>query len=239
MRRLGLLAKFAVLSLTLMTLLGVVLAQALQVMIRERSLANAKQAAEVVTRLEIQSRLAPEDLRQALGPNRQRTLDAVLEASAGNTEIAAIKIWNRDRQVIYSDVPHLTGDHSVAGNVASDELREALEGKVAAEILSGSAAKAKARDPGTGPLLAHYGELLEVYVPIRFAAGAPPAGVFELYLPYRPIAAQIARDSRIVYLLLLAGLTVLYLGLYRILAAASTRLRRQAARTPIKPCTTG
>jgi diguanylate cyclase (GGDEF)-like protein len=229
MRRLGLLARFAVLSLVLMALLGGVLAHALQSMIRERSLANAKQAAEVVSRLDIQSRLAPGDLRRPLAAERRRALDRVLAASGGATEIAAIKLWNRERRVVYADVPRIAGRRSLAGDAVSDELREALEGNVVAEILGGSPAEVEARDPGTGPLLRRYGQLLEVYVPIRFAGGGAPAGVFELYLPYRPIAAQIAHDSRTVYLVLLAGLAVLYVSLYRVVAAASGQLRRQVA----------
>ncbi len=47
-------------------------------MIRERSLATAGQAAAVVTRLGIQPRLAPGDMRRTLRPDLQRTLDALL-----------------------------------------------------------------------------------------------------------------------------------------------------------------
>jgi diguanylate cyclase (GGDEF)-like protein len=229
LRRLGLLTRFAVLGLALMALLGALLAHALQTTARERSLANATQTAEVVTRLEVQSRLRPQDLAQPLGPGLRRTLDAVLAASSGNTRIAGIKIWNADRRVVYSNVPHVAGDQSVVTDVASDELQEALGGETEADLLSGAEAREEATDPGTGALLERYGELLEVYVPIRFAVGAPPAGVFELYLPYAPIAAQIAHDSRTMYLQLLLGLGILYAGLYRIVASASTQLRRQAA----------
>ena len=49
------------------------------------------------------------------------------------------------------------------------------------------------------------GEALEIYVPLRFQRNAKPAGAFEMYLPYKPIAASIASDTRTAYLLLLAG----------------------------------
>ena len=237
-RRFGLVTRFAVLSLALMALLGAVLASALRTMVRERSLADARQTAEVITRLEIQSRLTPEVLREPFGPSLRRTLDGVLEGGSGNTEIAAIKIWNADRRVVYSQVPRLAGQRSAPGDAPSDELQEALEGEVEVELLSGDPAEAEQNDPGTDRLLEHYGELLEVYVPIRFSDGAPPVGAFELYLPYRPIAAQIAADSRVVHLALLGGLAVLWLGLYRIVATASKTLRRQRSRTPTWPCTT-
>jgi two-component system sensor histidine kinase KdpD len=75
-----------------------------------------------------------------------------------------------------------------------------------------------------------YGKLLEVYVPLTFPGDPTPAGAFELYLPYRPIEAAIARDSHRLYLVLLGGLALLYGALFRIVATASRRLRRQADR---------
>ena len=73
------------------------------------------------------------------------------------------------------------------------------------------------------------GELIEVYVPLRFKAGGPPAGAFEIYLSYRPVAAAVQRDKRTVALLLAIGLALLWAVLYRIVARASRRLRRQSA----------
>src|SRR5581483_3245093 len=73
------------------------------------------------------------------------------------------------------------------------------------------------------------GKLIEVYVPLRFRAGGPPAGAFEIYLSYQPVAAAVQRDKRMIALLLAIGLALLWAVLYRIVARASRRLRRQAA----------
>ncbi|MGI8903826.1 MAG: putative bifunctional diguanylate cyclase/phosphodiesterase, partial [Solirubrobacteraceae bacterium] len=48
------------------------------------------------------------------------------------------------------------------------------------------------------------------------------------YLPYAPVAAASAEDSRRLYLLLAGGLLALYAVLFRIVAVASRRLRHQA-----------
>ncbi len=72
------------------------------------------------------------------------------------------------------------------------------------------------------------GELIEVYVPLRFSAGGPPAGAFEIYLSYKPVAAAVQRDKRMIALLLAIGLALLWAVLYRIVARASRRLRRQS-----------
>jgi diguanylate cyclase (GGDEF)-like protein len=72
------------------------------------------------------------------------------------------------------------------------------------------------------------GKLIEVYVPLRFTPSGPPAGAFEMYLSYRPIAAAVARDKRTIVLVVAIGLALLWGVLYRIVARASRRLRRQA-----------
>ena len=66
-------------------------------------------------------------------------------------------------------------------------------------------------------------------MPLRFAkAGGRPAGAFEIYLSYRPIAAACSATSARSPLLLAIGLALLWAILYRIVARASRRLRRQA-----------
>ena len=73
------------------------------------------------------------------------------------------------------------------------------------------------------------GELVEVYVPLRFARNARPTGAFEVYVPYRPVAARIEAETRHTFVLLLGGLGLLWATLFGIVAGASRRLRQQAA----------
>ena len=65
-------------------------------------------------------------------------------------------------------------------------------------------------------------------MPLRFASSGQPAGAFEMYLSYKPVAGAIARDRKEVALLIGGGLLLLWLVLYRIVAGASRRLRQQA-----------
>ncbi|MGI8707596.1 MAG: putative bifunctional diguanylate cyclase/phosphodiesterase [Actinomycetota bacterium] len=73
-----------------------------------------------------------------------------------------------------------------------------------------------------------FGRLLEVYVPIYFSPSEEPAGAFEIYLPYEPIAASINEDVMQLRLWMLGGLALLYVILYRIVARVSSKLREQA-----------
>jgi diguanylate cyclase (GGDEF)-like protein len=215
--RVGLLGKFAIASLVPIVALGIVLAHVLRAEIRQRALVNARQSAKLLELSLIQPRLTAGDLRGRLPAGRVRTLDQLLRASVAGNEIARIKIWKRDGRVVYAT------DHAIIGKQfpPSSELREALSGDTASEISDLRRAE-NAHDRS-------YGQLLEVYTPLRFGPQERVAGAFELYLPYRPIQAAIDHDTRQLTLILLAGLVLLYLALHRIVARASRRLRAQAA----------
>src|SRR5687768_9982342 len=215
---LGLLGKFAVMSIVPILLLGLLLAHTLKSRIREQVLDNSKHAAELIARLGIQPLLRPSDLGRGLEPNRFRILDNTLRAALLGEEVARIKIWNRDSRVVYSD------DSKIVGRTfaASSGLKSALQGQVSGHVEEELTEAEEAGERG-------FGQLLEVYVPLQFGDYQRPAGAFEIYMPYGPIAANIEQETGRMYLLLLAGLVLLYAALFRIAKSASQRLRRQAA----------
>src|SRR5438105_7548567 len=215
--RVGLLGKFALASLVPILLLGLVLAHVLRGEIRGRALLNARQSAALLDQSLVQPQLSQTELRTGLSEAHVRALDRTLRASLAGKQIARIKVWNREGRAVYAS------DHAMIGEAfpPSEELRRALGGETASEVSDLKKAE-NARDRG-------FGQLLEVYTPLRFQSGGEPAGAFELYLPYRPIAAAIGRDTKRLSSVLLGGLALLYLVLFRIVASASARLRRQAA----------
>ncbi len=201
-----------------MVLLGVVLSQTLKGAIQHRSLADTRQTASILASVAIQPQLTPADLKDGLPPERIQTLDRLFEQDGGlGGQVARVKIWNSAFKEVYSD------DHTEIGRSfpPSDELKEALSGEVASEISNLNNAE------NTGDR--QYGTLLEVYVPVHFGSSTATAGAFEIYLPYKPIAAAIGSDTDKIYGLLLGGLLLLYLILFRIVAGASRRLQRQNA----------
>lgn len=217
-RRLSLTRQVALLSLLPIVALGFVLARVLQTQIVTRSLEDATVSAGIIAHIGIQPRLTPQDLRDGLTPAGVRALDQQLSARSVTRDLARIKIWNAHHKVIYSD------DHSVIGRTLapSDDLLNALAGKPNnAVVVNPSASSETASEVGLG-------QLVEVYVPLRFTASGPPAGAFEIYLSYGPIAAAVAGEKRMIALLVAIGLGLLWAILYRIVARASRRLRHQA-----------
>jgi diguanylate cyclase (GGDEF)-like protein len=205
-------------SLLPIVALGFVLAHVLQTQIVTRSLDDATVSAQTIAHIGIQPRLSPRDLRDGLDAAGIRALDQQLSARSVTHDLARIKIWNARHTVIYSD------DHSLIGRTLapSDDLLNAFAGRPNdAEVVNPSTGSETASEVGLG-------QLVEVYVPLRFTAKGPPAGVFEIYLSYGPIAKAVAGEKRTIALLVAIGLFVLWAILFRIVAQASRRLARQA-----------
>jgi diguanylate cyclase (GGDEF)-like protein len=217
--RMTLTRQVALLSLIPMVILGVLLARVLQAQILARTLADQSQAARLITRIGIQPALSERKVRQGLNPATVAALDRQLRSGTVKRDLARIKIWNANDTVVYSD------DHSLIGRrlKPSDDLEHALAGRPNEAIIVNPTPNSEtAGEVGLGTLI-------EVYVPLRFAASGPPAGAFEIYLSYRPVAGAIARDKRTIALLVAVGLALLWLVLYRIVARASRKLRQQAS----------
>jgi diguanylate cyclase (GGDEF)-like protein len=216
--RMGLTRQVALLSLLPMVVLGFILARVLQAQIVSGALENATESARIIAHLGIEPHLSVQDLRTGLTPAGVSELDKQLSGRSVTQDLARIKIWNSRYKIIYSD------DHSLIGRTLtpSDDLLQALANKPDdAEVVTPRLHTETASEVGLG-------QLVEVYVPLRFAASGPPEGAFEIYLSYRPIAAAIAGEKRTIALLVAIGLALLWLILYRIVARASRRLRNQA-----------
>lgn len=216
--RVSLTGQVALLSLIPIVALGIVLAWVLRSQIVARTLADATQSASLVARLGVQPRISPEDLKHGLSAGGVETLDEQLHARSVKHDLARIKIWNNEGLIVYSD------DHALIGRRPgeSDDLENALHGRPdAATVVTPSLHSETASEVGLG-------KLVEVYVPLRFTSAGPPAGAFEIYLSYAPIATAINSDERMIALLVALGLALLWGILFKIVASASRRLRRQA-----------
>lgn len=216
--RLSLTGQVALLSLIPVVALGFVLAWVLRGQIVDRTLADASQSASLVARLGVQPRISQHELEHGLGAGGVKILDEQLKARSVTRDLARIKIWNNKGLIVYSD------DHALIGRRPgeSDDLESALRGRPeAATVVTPTRDSETASEVGLG-------RLVEVYVPLRFTPSERPAGAFEIYLSYAPIAAAIGSDERMIAILVALGLALLWGVLFRIVASASKRLSRQA-----------
>jgi diguanylate cyclase (GGDEF)-like protein len=193
--------------------------------IENRARQQAEDAALMAVRLGLQPQFTAQDLADGFRPYRLADVEEVVDQAAeqfgtGGRALAAfdpieLKIFNADRTIVYhSENPELVGETSHSG-----ELGAALDG----HVVSGFAHSA---DDGVNSENGEH-QLLEVYVPLQYEGADRPGGVIELYLPYAPVAAAAAEDVRTMTLALMAGLTVFYLVVFRLIASASKKLRGQ------------
>jgi diguanylate cyclase (GGDEF)-like protein len=220
-----LLARFGVVSLVLTIAVGVVLGSVLSGAIEDRARQQAEDAALMAVRLGLQPQFTRTDLAEGFDAERLAGVekavdDAAEQFGAVGHALAAfdpieLKVFSSDGTILYhSENPQLVGQASGSG-----ELRAALAG----HVVSGFAHSAD--DSATSEDGEH--QLLEVYVPLQFEGASAPAGAIELYLPYAPVAAAVREDVRTMTIALGVSLAVFYLVLFRLIASASKRLRRQ------------
>lgn len=213
----SLVPQFALLSGIAIVILGLALGAYLNVLIRNHAEANAVQSAQVIAGIGIQPLISQSDLTTGLTPDRIAALDSAVNSSKLlGTELARINIWNPQHRVVYSN------DHSLIWKTfpPSDELNDALNGT----SRSGVSTPSKQENAS----LISFGQVLEVYVPLKLRGSNLPDGAFEIYIPYRPIAAGILRDELTVLGVLGLGLLLLYALLFRIVTQTARRLGRQA-----------
>jgi diguanylate cyclase (GGDEF)-like protein len=210
----SLLTTFAVVSLVPLATLGFGLFFFLEGQIRSRALDGARNTATLVARSSVEPIVAHSNLRAPLGSHLQRELDAARKQlhTAG---VVRIKLWNLDHRIVYSDAPSLIGRTFPP----ADDLMRASQGWVVSDVSNADEAENVA-DHG-------FGKLLEVYVPLRRPDGRVGA-VFEMYMPFGPVAAAIHDDLRTLAMILLGGIAFLWAALFPIVSGASKRMRRHA-----------
>jgi diguanylate cyclase (GGDEF)-like protein len=200
--RLTLLQTFSVVSLLVIAALGVTLGTVLHARIEHRALDDARRLAVTVARVGAAGQLRDGEPNSGpLSSDRIAALDHWFSSSG----LLRGKLYDRRGRVAWSD------DHAFIGRNAltRGDVRAALDGHIGALV------EEDAEELGAE------GRFFEVYVPIH-------GGVFESYSNYEPTARAITSDTRILVVTLVAGLLLVWLALFRVVARASRRLRHQA-----------
>jgi diguanylate cyclase (GGDEF)-like protein len=188
---------------------------AVVVYVRHSATDHAKQTAEsqaeFVALTILRDVLVPEDFAHPVLTERRGELDRLLGQKVLVGDALRAKLYGRDGTVVYAT------DHSQIGKrQMSTEVVNALGGISATEVGSLTA------EGGAGPDQ----KALEAYVPMRFWDGGAPAGAFEVYQAYAPVAAA-ARDEYVsVAMVLGLGLLALFVSLFPALRRVTRRLER-------------
>jgi diguanylate cyclase (GGDEF)-like protein len=213
--RTSLLLRFGLASALLVIGLGLALGWELNATVEDRALAQSELMVAGIGQLAVQPLLVREDFESGtVSPGSLERLEPAVADLIADGTVSRIKVFDGEGTVIYSDDPSIIGDRQETG----DGLSSALDGQVSSELQRAGEADGAAEVSA--------GALLEVYVPVRIDDDI--VGVFELYLPYGPVAADAHRDVAELFTWLAGGLLVLWLCLLQIMSSASRRLRRHA-----------
>jgi signal transduction histidine kinase len=138
-------------------------------------------------------------------------MDSKLKTVRSN--IALVQVWNRQGGIVYSDNESTIGHQFALGA----PLKSALSGQVVAGLTATTSPDTTANNST--------GTFLQVYAPVTLPGSSAPDGAIELYLPYGPVLADVASQTRWLYLVIAAGLLVFYASMFPVLVVAD-RWRR-------------
>ena len=210
MRRWGLTATFAAVSLLAMAAVGILLVVAIGKQAREYALDEAVRTAEAYVSagvLDVASTDALTGQDVLLAQDRKQISDL----AAPDDDLLALRLWTADSQLVY-------GSDSQDGRFPDGiRLDQALTGQPAPRVVDDLGSDGRVQ-----------GRALSVYLPLRDEQSGEPVGAAEVVLDYTETEAAVTSAVRIVALLVVAGLGLLWLLLFRTVSNASRRLRSHA-----------
>lgn len=130
-------------------------------------------------------------------------------------DILRIKIWNKDRKIVWSDERKLPGQSFYDNK----HLNQSLKGEIVSDISMLEMSEHKFER--------QFKRLLELYVPIKFEPEGSVAAVFEIYQDIDPLYKDINDQKKIIWLSVITGFGVLYLFLFGIVWRGSKRIDLQ------------
>lgn len=212
----SLLTKFSVMSLFIMAAIAIILAWVVQYNLERSELRQAAETAAGHVSAVLNANLSSADLQAPLHQERYEQIDTLIQQNILSSQIARIKIWNRDGQVLYSD------DKEVVGRLfpRNEELKEALEGKIAMEI-------SDLKKPENISEKARFPRLMEIYVPLRPKESHGVEGAYEVYFNMSILEPYIKRMRLIVSISVGVGFLILYGSLFTLVRNASHELIRR------------
>lgn len=227
-RKISLLTRFSLLSLVLFVLIGAWLGYILTNFLQDQAFQQqevvlSSLAAPLVGRIVDENVLThgayppPAGASvQALDNSPYTRLQHGL-ANLGGAGLVRVKVWNREGMVVYSDNAQLIGQHFQL----DEDLTDALGGQPHSAI--------SLLDKPENADEAKYGQLLEVYTPLRLPERLEVVGAVEEYYTVADLQNRINRTNTFLWGSILGGFVFLYFSLFIIVRNASRRLLRQSS----------
>ncbi|HEY7965872.1 MAG TPA: ATP-binding protein [Solirubrobacteraceae bacterium] len=207
--------KHALIILIPVGALGVALALTLSSEAQQRGIVQGTDEARLVAQTAVEPLLDNGPVRGPISAAENVRLRRLVRSAVTQGDVLRLRVRNLQGYVVFSD------DGSGKRQVPEDEAIEAAHGETVGRLTH---LNADSNDTGRqGPAA------VEVYQPLLQGQTQRRVGVLELYLPYAPIAHDVAASLHRLYVGLAIGLVLLYVALLAITLSVSRGLRRQLA----------
>src|SRR3954470_12011644 len=180
---------------------------------RSRGLTEARTQAGVLAGAVVEPKLANRPLSTGINPYDAADLHVIANTLLMKKQVLRMRLHDDSGRVVFSS------DNTGFAETIDDEVLEAAHGETLAFL---TRMNADANDKGP------VGErVVEVYMPLN-RTSVQTLGVLEVYLPYAPIAHDIAAGTRRLSWEVGIGLALLCVVLAGVFASVTRRLRREA-----------
>ena len=184
MKRITLLLQFSVISLVLMIAIGLILGFDLTNYFQQAAINQQRDAIRDLVPPIIGDHITDDVLANGAQGASYKEIELAL-GSLGGSGLVRVKIWNRDGIVVYSDDPTLIGQKYPL----TDELQQTFSGLTVADLSPLTKAE-NVEERG-------FGELLEVYTPVRQGGKPEIVGSFEGYYDITDLRERINNSTRV------------------------------------------
>ncbi|MDQ6694044.1 MAG: ATP-binding protein [Chloroflexota bacterium] len=216
MRRPSLLVTFSLVSLVLITAIGVVLGMNMTQYFEQQAITQQRDVVVSLVPPVVGSHINTDILEKGAWGADYRSLELAL-SNLGNVGLVRVKIWNRKGMVAYSDDPKLVGAHFPL----TADLVEALNGEASSSI--------SPLDKAENVAEKGFGQLLEVYAPLRLQSSDTIVGAFEGYYDLSDLHDRQNTTNERLWTGIGSGFLFLYVSLFTLVRNASQRLVRQSS----------
>jgi diguanylate cyclase (GGDEF)-like protein len=216
------LAKYALLTLIPVVLLGVALALSFRNIANQRGLAEGISEATLVAQTAVEPQLdSARPLSDGLSQRERSRLDRFVDLAVADKNVLRLRLRDQSGEVVFADKNSAHSGHGASDDDDDDDdaLEAARDHRPVAHLTHLNSDGDEDRPAGA--------KSVEVYLPIASAVSSKQVGVLEIYLPYAPIGRDVNAGLHTLLLDLALGLAGLFLVLFVITLSVSRGLRRE------------
>ncbi|UCH81338.1 MAG: response regulator [Nitrospiraceae bacterium] len=136
-----------------------------------------------------------------------------------NKNIKKVKIWNREKQIVWSGNRDLVG--KTADEDDNSELQKVLTGEIVAETHSSGETEHTLHNTFKAE------RIMEIYIPITYGSQDDIQAIFEVYVNLDYVYEHIAHHKKMIWFWTISGFSLLYVVLFGGFWSASRRINKQ------------